>query len=172
MLRVLFNLIGVLLIMTSPAYAAGFNLTSPTFNDQSNIPIDYTCDGKDLSPELKWSDVPTNTKSLALIVSDPDAPRGVFYHWILFNIPVSITGLAQGIGNLPQGTLVGKNDFGNIRYNGPCPPKGSPHHYIFTLYALDTTLNLSAAIDANTLLKSLQKHIIGKAILTGLYQRA
>ena len=120
-------------------------ITSTAFTECDPIPSKYTCDGEDLSPPLVWTGVPSGAKSLALITDDPDAPVGAWTHWMLFNMPASLSGLSEGI---PKNPIVegigtqGNNDFRKTGYNGPCPPKGKAHRYFLKLYALDTTLNL------------------------------
>ena len=119
-------------------------LSSPAFAEGELIPTKYTCDGENVSPPLEWEGVPEQAKSLALIVDDPDAPSGVFVHWLLFQIPVTESGLKEGAGgkNSKRG-LHGKNGFGKAAYGGPCPPSGT-HRYYFRLYALDAQLTLQS----------------------------
>jgi Raf kinase inhibitor-like YbhB/YbcL family protein len=152
--------------LSLPIYAADMTLSSQAFADGMAIPVLYTCDGKDISPDLHWSNLPAKTQSIAIILSDEDAPNGVFYHWVLFNIPTKTTELAEATT-----TLAGKNTWGKSQYNGPCPPKGALHHYTFTLYALDEKLSLPATTDAPTLLKTMQGHILGQATLKMGYSR-
>ncbi|MCJ7571085.1 MAG: YbhB/YbcL family Raf kinase inhibitor-like protein [Candidatus Thermoplasmatota archaeon] len=117
-------------------------LSSPAFEDNKMIPSEYTCDGADISPPLSFSNIPENTKSLALIMDDPDAPIKTWVHWLIWNIPVNKTGLSKGENiTYPQG----KNDFGYLDYGRPCPPYGT-HRYFFKLYALDTTINLNEVL--------------------------
>ncbi len=169
----MFRFISLLLVsfFSIPAYATHMTLSSQAFADGITIPVLYTCDGKDISPDLSWSNLPSKTQSLAIILSDEDAPGGIFYHWILFNIPAKTTALAEAITTLPTGTLAGKNSWGRPQYNGPCPPKGSLHHYTFTLYALDEKLSLPAETDAPTLLKAIQGHILEQTTLKIGYSR-
>ena len=120
-------------------------ITSSAFSASQNIPKQYTCDGPDVSPQLSWKDAPAGTKSFALIVDDPDAPGGTWVHWVLFNLPGGAHELPEGVEKkeqLASGALQGRNDFRKIGYNGPCPPPGKPHRYLFKLYALDATLDL------------------------------
>src|SRR5215831_16591109 len=120
-------------------------LTSTAFTEDGNIPKQHTGDGKDISPELHWSGAPTGTKSFALICDDPDAPRGTWVHWVVFNLPPAKTVLPEGVpttGKLASGAVQGKNDFGKLGYGGPSPPKGKPHRYFFKIYALDAVLDL------------------------------
>jgi len=150
-------------------------LSSPAFRNNEVIPRKYTCDGQDVSPPLNWSNIPSNTASLLLIMDDPDAPMGTFTHWILLNIPPTRTGLPEDIPKSPsiEGIgIQGTNDFGRIGYGGPCPPRGhGAHRYFFRLYALNTTLQLKPGVRRNEVLKAIQGHIIGTAEYIGRYSR-
>jgi Raf kinase inhibitor-like YbhB/YbcL family protein len=155
-----------------------FTLTSPAFVAGHDIPSDYTCEGGDISPELTWSGTPATTKSLALIVDDPDAPdpaapKMTWVHWVLYNIPASTTRLpeAQETDSLPPGTLQGKNDWKRIGYGGPCPPIGR-HRYFFNLYALDVVLPDLGHPTKEQLQKAMEGHILAKTELVGTYQKA
>lgn len=167
MLRLLSLLLCSILPIT--IYAADMTLSSKALANASTFPVLYTCDGKDISPDLSWANLPAKTQSTAIILSDEDAPGGVFYHWVVFNIPASAHELTQAITTLPLGTLTGKNSWGRSQYNGPCPPKGVLHHYTFTLYALDKTFSLPSEIGAPTLIKAMQGHILGQAVLKMSY---
>jgi Raf kinase inhibitor-like YbhB/YbcL family protein len=152
-------------------------LTSRAFSHNDSIPVIHTCDGKDISPPLSWSSLPAATRSLALIVDDPDAPdpkapKMTWVHWVLYNIPTDTAGLAENAprGDLPAGTLEGLNNWGRNDYGGPCPPIGR-HRYFFKLYALDTVLPDLDQPDKEKLLQAMQGHILGKAELIGTYQR-
>ena|SRR3990167_5003786 len=154
------------------AMSTAFTLQTTSFTVNSTIPTQFTCDGKDVSPELSWQNTPKNTKSLTLVMSDPDAPLGTFYHWIVYNIPPQTNAFSQGIATLPAGSLVGKNDFGHYQYNGPCPPKGSKHAYHFTLYALDTILSLHPeSVNGESILKAINQHIIDSVDMVVYYGR-
>lgn len=142
-------------------------LTSPAFANNGAIPSEFTCDGAGLSPPLSISDIPKNTKSLALISDDPDAPVGTWDHWIVFNIPTSTTLIPKGAE--PSG-VAGRNSWGKTGYGGPCPPSGT-HRYFFKIYALDTILNLPKGSAKKDLETAMQGHIIEKAELIGLYNR-
>lgn len=149
-------------------------LTSTAFKEGERIPSRYTCEGQDISPQLSWKGAPEETKSLALIMDDPDAPGGIFTHWVIFNLPPDNQGLPEAfppITQLPSGALHGRNSFGRSGYGGPCPPPGRPHHYRFTLYALDKQLGLRAGVSREQLLEAIQGHILAQAQLTGIYQR-
>lgn len=142
-------------------------ITSTAFAEGEMIPRKYTCDGDDISPPLQISDVPENTKSLALIMDDPDAPVGVWDHWIVFNIPASISQINEG--EEPQGVL-GKNSWGRTGYGGPCPPSGT-HRYFFKIYALDTMLNLDAGASKKEVIRAMEGHILAEGQLMGRYSR-
>ncbi len=148
-------------------------LVSSAFDSGGMIPVKYTCDGEDISPALKWNNAPAGTKTFALIADDPDAPRGTWVHWVIYNIPGNQHQLKEGIPalrKLTDGTLQGTNDFGKIGYGGPCPPNGV-HRYYFKLYALDTVLAVNAGISKAELLKKIEGHILAKTELMGRYMR-
>ncbi|MHB8835471.1 MAG: YbhB/YbcL family Raf kinase inhibitor-like protein [Candidatus Methylomirabilia bacterium] len=152
-------------------------LRSSAFVHQGEIPREHTCDGEDHSPPLEWSDIPAGTQSLALIVDDPDAPdpkapRRVYVHWVLYNIPPAANGLAAAIRpeNLPTGTLEGLNDWGRTGYGGPCPPIGR-HRYFHKLYALDKVLRDLGQPTKSQLLGVMEDHVLAEAHLVGTYQR-
>ncbi len=153
-------------------------LTSTVFSQSGMIPQRYTCDGSDVSPPLSWSGLPAGTKSLALIVDDPDAPDPaaptmVWVHWVLYNLPPVAAELPEGVPAkaLPQGTLQGVNDWQRTGYRGPCPPVGR-HRYFYKLYALDAVLpNLGEPAKA-VVEKAMRRHILGHAELLGQYQRS
>jgi Raf kinase inhibitor-like YbhB/YbcL family protein len=150
-------------------------ITSPAFADGERIPVKHTADGDDVSPELRWGGLPPNTQSIALVCEDPDAPRGIWTHWVLFNLPADKTMLAEGVSTekeLPDGTRQGNNDFGKIGYGGPSPPKGKPHRYHFKLYALDTKFNLSAGATRQQLLDAIKGHVVAEGQLMGQYGRS
>lgn len=143
------------------------NIETVAFESGKPIPEKFTCQGEDVSPELVLRDVPSNAKSLALIMDDPDAPSGTFDHWIAWNIPTDTKKLKEGVALAQQG----KNSFGNLGYNGPCPPSGKPHRYFFKLYALDTQLTLPSGASKKQLEKAMEGHIVGQAEMVGTYQR-
>jgi Raf kinase inhibitor-like YbhB/YbcL family protein len=150
------------------------SVTSPAFKDNERIPVKYTADGDDMSPPLRWSDVPEGVTQYALIVEDPDAPRGTVTHWVMYGIPGNYDHLDDGVPQveeLDNGAMQGLNTHGKPGYMGPSPPKGKPHRYIFTLYALDAKLDLPAGIAKDDLKKAMQGHIISEGKLTGLYGR-
>ena len=152
-------------------------MTSSAFMPNAEIPKQYTCDGKDVSPPLGWSDLPADTKSLLLIVDDPDAPdpaapKMTWVHWVLYDIPPTATGLPEGVKSqdLPEGTKDGLNDWKRTGYGGPCPPIGR-HRYFHKLYALDTVLPDMGTPTKAKLEAAMEGHILGKAELLGTYQR-
>jgi Raf kinase inhibitor-like YbhB/YbcL family protein len=150
------------------------SVTSPAFKDGQRIPVKYTADGDDMSPPLTWTDIPEGVTEYALIADDPDAPGGTFTHWVIYGIPGDYGHLADGItqiSELDNGAMQGKNSFGRIGYGGPSPPKGKPHRYVFTLYAIDAKLDLPAGITKEELKKAMQGHIMSEGKLTGLYGR-
>ena len=151
-----------------------FSISSPSFQNGKDIPKKFTCDGDDVSPALSWKDPAQGGKSFVLIADDPDAPRGTWTHWVLFDLPSTISNLPEGVpkvGELPGGGRQGVNDFHKIGYGGPCPPPGKPHRYFFKLYALDTKLNLKAGASKQAVERAMQNHILGKAELMGKYGR-
>ena len=152
-------------------------ITSPAFAHNGDIPSLYTCEGKDISPPLAWSDVPADAKSLVLIVDDPDAPdpeapRMVFVHWLLYNLPPNSAGLPEAVksSELPAGTLEGVSDSRRTGWGGPCPPIGR-HRYLFKLYALDLVLPNLHKPTKPALLKAMEGHIIAQAELIGGYRK-
>jgi Raf kinase inhibitor-like YbhB/YbcL family protein len=153
------------------------SISSPAFVDNSQIPVIYTCDGRNISPPLQWTGIPANAKSFVLIIDDPDAPdpaapRMTWVHWLLYNIPVTTSSLAEGIAPnaLPKGTLSGRGDNKKTTYGGPCPPIGC-HRYFHKLYALDIILPDLGQPRKNTLLQAMEGHILAHAEIIGQYQR-
>jgi Raf kinase inhibitor-like YbhB/YbcL family protein len=147
-------------------------LTSNAFKEGDTIPVKYTCKGRGVSPALKWNGVPEKTASFALIAEDPDAPRGTFTHWALFNVPAGVDSLAEGVpahGQLSGGAMQGKNDAGGLGYYGPCPPPGKPHRYYFRLYALDAMLSLKVGAGKTQVQEELRGHVLAEAQLMGLF---
>jgi Raf kinase inhibitor-like YbhB/YbcL family protein len=149
-------------------------LTSSSFRHGGEIPSKYTCEGADISPPLSWSGAPADTGSYALIVDDPDAPdpkapRMVFVHWVLYNLPASATGIPEG-GPLPPGTRQGLNDWKRTGYGGPCPPIGR-HRYFFKLYALDTELPDLGTPTKAELEQAMRGDVLDQAELIGTYEK-
>ena len=154
------------------------SLTSPAFQNSGEIPVQYTCEGDDISPALHWTEVPAATASLALICDDPDAPdpkapKTTWVHWVLYNIPASAAGLAEKVApqDLPSGTLEGLNDWKRTGWGGPCPPKGR-HRYFFKLYALDVVLPDLHRPTKSKLESEMDGHIVARAELVGTYEKA
>jgi Raf kinase inhibitor-like YbhB/YbcL family protein len=150
------------------------SISSDVFENGSMLSSEYTCDGSDVSPDLSWDTVPAGTRSITLIVDDPDAPGKTWVHWVIYNIPANSTGLPLGVpknNTLDDGSLQGKNDFGWIGYNGPCPPPGKPHRYFFKIYALDTTLNLKSGGTKSQLETAMSGHILAQGEMVGKYGR-
>lgn len=143
-------------------------IESPAFKNNQPIPKKYACDGEDINPALAFSGVPDAAKSLVLIVDDPDAPKGTWVHWTLWNIPREIREIPEH--SVPKGAFQGITDFGRPGYGGPCPPMGT-HRYFFKLYALDTILMISPSSRAGDLQEAMAGHILAQAELFGLYSR-
>jgi Raf kinase inhibitor-like YbhB/YbcL family protein len=149
-------------------------VSSAAFPPGGEIPVNYTCDGADVSPALSWSAPPEETAGIALLVTDPDAPGGAFIHWVAYNIPPGTREIpAGGPGKtaLPAGSVEGTNDMGRVGYGGPCPPRGSPHHYHYSVYAHDTAVNLTGKRDGRMLLGALAGHILARGEIVGVYGR-
>jgi Raf kinase inhibitor-like YbhB/YbcL family protein len=147
---------------------ATLKITSPVFQDNGYIPRQYTCDGKDVNPPLVIESVTAGTKSLAIIVDDPDAPAGIWVHWVLWNIDPHTKDIKENV--VPTGAIAGRNDFGRHQYGGPCPPSGT-HRYFFKVYALDTMLSISPNSTKADLEKAMKKHILAQGQVVGLYKR-
>jgi len=154
--------------------ATDIRLTSPAFGPGDAIPRQYTGDGQDESPPLRWDHVPAGTKNLAVVCEDPDAPTGLFTHWLAFNLPAAARELGQGFPKeptLPDGTVQGTNGFGKTGYNGPAPPRGKPHRYTFRVYALDAPLDLPPGAHRDDLATAMFDHVLGEGQLQGVYGR-
>ncbi len=166
-------LAGFIAVAAGQQQRAAMKIESSGFTASQPIPQKFSCEGADISPPLAWSGAPPGTTTFALIADDPDAPAGTWVHWVLFNLPASTTSLPEGVAKTDSaaGGVQGKNDFGNIGYGGPCPPPGKPHRYFFKLYALDTSLSLSAGARKQDVEKAMQGHVIAQAELMGTYQR-
>jgi Raf kinase inhibitor-like YbhB/YbcL family protein len=142
-------------------------ITSPAFREHGAIPRRYTCDGADVSQPLAFEGVPRAASALALVVDDPDAPSGTWHHWVVWDIPAGTSAIAEG--QPPAGT-VGRNSWRKNRYGGPCPPRGE-HRYRFTLYALDTTMELTSAAGPTELARAMTGHVLATSCLVGRYAR-
>ena len=159
--------------LSSGGLDMAITITSSAFTEGAMIPKKHTCDADDISPDLKWSGVPKEAKSLALICDDPDAPVGTWVHWVLFNIPADVNALPAGIpadAALKNGSRHGKNDFRKLGYGGPCPPGGT-HRYLFKLYALDTVLSLDSGSTKAQVVAAMKGHILAEGQLMGKYKR-
>jgi Raf kinase inhibitor-like YbhB/YbcL family protein len=148
----------------------GFSLRSPAFSNGENIPVTFTCDGRDVSPPLEWMNSPAGTRSYALVVDDPDAPEGTFTHWTLFDIPGQARGLPEGA---PEMGVAGRNDFEEQGYGGPCPPpRHGDHRYHFRLHALDVdSLRLDEGQPREAIERAMEGHVLGTAELMGRFSR-
>jgi hypothetical protein len=164
----LLPLAAILCAIACRAAAADLALTSKDISPGGKFPSRFTCDGKNVSPNLTITGIPANARSLVLILDDPDAPGGTFTHWLLWNIPIETKDIAEGA--LPRAAVQGVNDFGKLGYGGPCPPSGE-HRYIFHLYALDTELALPANAKRRQVDAGIAGHIIAKAKLQGTYSK-
>src|SRR5436190_9800215 len=149
-----------------------FELTSPNFQEGESIPTSFTCDGNEQSPELTWTEQPGPTQSFILLMHDPDAPKGDFTHWVLWDIPGETQTLPKG-APLHSIGVAGKNSFDKLGYGGPCPPPGhGPHHYHFTLYALDiASLDLPEGSPRSNVEAAMRSHILEQSTLMGLFER-
>jgi hypothetical protein len=148
-------------------------LSSSSFKDGEMIPVRYTCEGENLSPQLSWTGIPVGTKSLAILCDDPDAPAGDWVHWVVFNIPPEATELQESFPRdkkLNDGSCQGSNDFGKYGYDGPCPPSGT-HRYFFKLYAVDKLLEKDTGITKAELLEEIEGHVLGQVQIKCKYKR-
>jgi Raf kinase inhibitor-like YbhB/YbcL family protein len=147
-------------------------VTSSALREGEAIPREYTGEGADRSPPLKWESPPAKTRSLALLVEDPDAPGGTFTHWVLFNLPADTRELPEKAsdGKLPEGAVQGTNDFDKTGYNGPKPPKGKAHRYFFKVFALDAKLDLDSKAKHSDVTKAMRGHVLAEGALLGTYQ--
>jgi len=150
-----------------------FQVSTSAFRNGDSLPKKFTCDGPDVSPPLSWTDPPAKTKSFAIIADDPDAPGGTWVHWLIYDLPADIRKLPEGLAKnprLPNGALQGRNDFGKTGYNGPCPPRGSPHRYFFKLFALDSQAGLKSGASKAELERAMNGHVLAQSQLMGIYQ--
>lgn len=161
---------------------AGFGVSSTAFAEGGAIPRQATCDGADRSPPLRWERAPAGAQAFALVVEDPDAPSGTFTHWVIYDIPGAARALGEGVPReaaLGDGTLQGRNDFGRLGWNGPCPPRGPAHRYVFRLFALSAPVAPAsersaprAALDRKQLLAAIRSTTLAETEVSGLYERA
>jgi Raf kinase inhibitor-like YbhB/YbcL family protein len=159
--------------MSTEASTAEMRLSSTAFEDGGPIPSLYTCEGDDISPALQWAGAPVIARSYAMICEDPDAPRGTWIHWVLYNIPADAVELTKAVPTLPElpsGARHGRNTAGDMAYAGPCPPPGNPHRYFFRLYALGISLNLPPGATKAELEQAMAQHILAQGTLMGTYQ--
>ena len=176
-------IVAVAAVAASAQTPAAITVTSPTLKANEVVPIDHTADGKNVSPALSWSGAPAGTKQFALVYDDPDVafgnPPQSFVHWVVYNIPATAKGLP---GDLPMdavltapadiaGTIQGLSGFKRTGYRGPAPPPGKPHHYTWTVYALDAELKLDQGLNRNQLMEAMKGHIIGQGALVAIYER-
>jgi Raf kinase inhibitor-like YbhB/YbcL family protein len=159
--------IGLTAVVSFAAGGARMKITSSAFQEGASIPSKFSCDGANTSPPLQIADVPSGAKSLVLIVDDPDAPSGLFTHWVVWNISPQTNGIAEGSG--PKG-VQGKNDFGKSGYGGPCPPSGT-HRYYFKIFALDRELDLPPGAKRSQLDAAMKGHVVAQGELIGRYSR-
>lgn len=143
-------------------------IMSPAFAEKQWIPAQYTCDGKDINPPLALSGIPARAKSVVIIVDDPDSPHGVFTHWLMWNVLPTVAEIAED--SIPQGAMLGRNDFGKTAWGGPCPASGI-HRYVFHVYALDTILSLPAGSGREQVEAAMHDHILDQGELMGQYER-
>jgi Raf kinase inhibitor-like YbhB/YbcL family protein len=165
---------GLLVAGSACAASSELAIQSTAFVANGPIPVGYTCSGDNKSPALAWTGVPAATKSMALIVRDPDAPMGSYVHWVLYNMPLSMTELAAGLPTmaaLENGAVQGVNGRGTSGYQGPCPPPGPAHHYHFRLYALDRKLSLAEGASAEEVERAMKGHVLGSAEFIGTFAR-
>jgi Raf kinase inhibitor-like YbhB/YbcL family protein len=158
---------------TGQTDVAVIQVRSAAFEDAGMIPQEYTCDGENISPPLSWESVPAGSRSIALIVDDPDAPSGTFVHWVLYDLPADARELPENLPaeeTLSNGARQGANDFGEIGYGGPCPPSGT-HRYFFKIYALDAETGLSPGQTKAQLLRAMEGHILAQGQIVGKYHR-
>ncbi|HZK76907.1 MAG TPA: YbhB/YbcL family Raf kinase inhibitor-like protein [Candidatus Kapabacteria bacterium] len=159
---------------SSSLMEATMTVSSTAFKNNAAIPQRFSCQGDNVSPTLAWSGEPKGTKSFALIVEDPDAPHGTYYHWVIYNIPAAEHGLAENIARrdpLPNGARQGINSAQQLGFMGPCPPAGNAHRYYFKLYALDAQINIPGEGTHDKLESAMQGHILAEGEIMGTYQR-
>jgi Raf kinase inhibitor-like YbhB/YbcL family protein len=150
---------------------SSLTVTSKSFASRATIPVENTCDGADKSPQLTWSAPPEGTKSLAVVVEDPDMPSGAFVHWVVFNLAPETTSIAEGVDPSSLGARVGINDFKNVRYAGPCPPHHELHRYVFRVFALDIVLGLNDGADRAALYATITRHVLAEGFSVATFSR-
>lgn len=174
----LLTILGIVLLACEPAMPhSNLNLLIKAFSKGSRIPVAFTEDGGDLSPEMEWSGAPSGTQAFALVVDDPDAPVGTWVHWVLYDLPAAIVKLDENqprgatAGTLSNGAKQGKNSWGRLGWNGPAPPRGKPHRYFFRLYALSAPTGLAPGADRAALDRAMKGKLLGEAEWMGIYGR-
>ncbi len=181
-MRLLFILAAVLLLAActrattagstaenSEVVGMSLKLSSPSFQDNAVLPAKFTCEGADVNPGLRIGGVPSGSKSLVLIMDDPDAPAKVWEHWTVINIPPETVSISEN--SVPAGAVQLTNDFRRVEWGGPCPPPGKVHRYQFKLYALDNLLNLGSSSRKSDVENAMKGHVLGEAVLVGTYKR-
>ncbi len=149
-------------------------VSSKSFSAGADIPKKYSCDGQNISPQLAWENLPEGTRSMAVLLEDPDAPGGIFTHWVMYDLPVGMDSVAEGVpvvGEIPGGGLQGLNDFGKLGYGGPCPPPGRVHRYIFRVFALDQPLGLPSRASKGSVQQAMHGHVLAEGELMGKFRR-
>jgi Raf kinase inhibitor-like YbhB/YbcL family protein len=160
--------------MLQAAASGSLRVSSKAFQPGSEIPSQYTCSGRDISPPLAWTAAPSRTKSLALIVDDPDAPGKTWVHWVAYNLPADLRSLPEAVPKGPEvtgGGRQGRNDFGDLGYGGPCPPPGKAHDYHFKVYALDRKLELKSGARKQEVVEAMRGHILSTGELIAIFKR-
>lgn len=169
-MRILLSLLTGLFFVCSAHASDPFTLTSTSFSDHNKLPPIYTCDGRNISPNLGWKNAPLNTVSFAIVLSNPSSPGGVFYNWIVYNIPAQTTQLLDGEENLPPDAIIAENSYGDIKkYAGPCPSDANPSEYVFEIYALDKQFDIAEDLDPEEVIAKFETHTLSKAQLTVTY---
>jgi Raf kinase inhibitor-like YbhB/YbcL family protein len=166
--------LGMCLLFGAAGLASAWEIRSPAFPAGGMIPVRFTCDGPDVSPRLQWTEPPVGTKGFALIVDDPDAPGGLWVHWVLYGMSRAVLSLPEGIlahETIPGLGIQGLNDFRKLGYGGPCPPPGPAHRYVFHLYGLDGGPVLPPGKTRAEVLRAIEGHVVGQTEFLGRYQR-
>lgn len=152
--------------------ALKLQVSSKSFPAGADIPKKYTCDGQNISPELAWANLPGDTRSVAVLLEDPDAPGGTFTHWLMYDLPVGMASVVEGVpvtGEIPGGGLQGINDFGKLGYGGPCPPPGRAHRYVFRVFALDKILGLPSRASKESVQQAMRGHVLAEGEIVGKF---
>jgi Raf kinase inhibitor-like YbhB/YbcL family protein len=155
--------------ITSALVPASITVTSSSLGTGGSIPVDFTCDGKNSLPAMTWSSPPTGTRSLVVIIDDADAPGALFTHFIAFNVPPETRGIKEGSDVAALGAQLGRNDFNNVQYDGPCPPKGEAHRYGFRVFALNAPLAVKEGAPRADIDAAMSAHVLGEGVATALF---